>query len=1313
MKHTKTAVAFLLSLACAGILRADSPAKLELKKGDHISIIGNTLADRMQHDGYLESFIVKAFSQNNLTIRNLGFSGDELTVRMRSESFGTPDEWLTKNKTDVVLAFFGFNESFAGPAGLDKFKADLEKFIADTKKQKYNGNSTPQLVLFAPIAQEKIADPNIPDPTANNANLKLYSSAINEIAKKHGVQFVDLFTLSENVYKDSKQPLTFNGIHLTADGYKALAPAMFEAMFDTSAPQIDEKLRAAIQDKNEMFFSRYRTVDGYNVYGGRSQLQFPSVTPGVIITNNKVMQEEMAVRDAMTANRDQRIWAVAQGGDLQVKDDNVPLIETVPTNKPDAKPFLSGEEAIKHMTTPKGVKVSLWADEVQFPELIKPVQMAWDTKGRLWVAAWRTYPERTPDDKVGDSILIFEDTKGTGHADKVTHFIDGLNCPTGFTFYKDGILLMQAPDLWYVKSTKGDDHADFKERVLNGMDSADSHHTTNAMVLDPGGATYLSDGVFHRTQVETAAGPVRNIDGCIYRFEPLANRFERYVSYGFANPHGKVFDYWGNDYITDATGNNNYFAPAFSGHIDFPAKHAGLKDFWSRPSRPCPGTGMLSSRVWPDEFNGNFLNCNVIGFQGIFRVKVSPDGSGMKGETLENLVSSDDPNFRPAQVNTGPDGAVYFSDWSNAIIGHMQHHIRDPNRDHIHGRIYKMTYEGKTMPPPKIDGQPIAALLDLLKEPENDTRILAKIELGKHKSTEVIHALKKWITALDKNDKAYEHHMTEALWVHQWHNVVDTDLLNGMLRSPEPNARAAATRVLCYWRDRVPEAVSLLKVQANDESPRVRLEAVRALSFFEGNSARAALTVATDVLSHPIDYYLDYTFKETMKQLQGIVKDSVLPTEPKALAYVLDHMSNAELLKTPPTESTLFARLERPSIDINDRLLALKKLADLKKRTPEAEFAAVLQHLDGKGNAGSIAAEDLGKLFGSMSQPNLVTARADLVAEAEKATEAGVRSTAWAAVIVADGKASKTWSAANSVQAKQAVAGSMAMIADADLREQFQPLFVEAINDKSTDAGIRGASMLALPLMGKSHAKANFILVARHLAKGKDRNVAARALTQFPRDSWDKDAAGPAAESILSWAKSVPAEKRTSQDYVETAQTGMELTGLLSPKEGTKIRKELRGLGVSVYVVKTVREQMRYDTPRIVVEAGKPFEIIVENMDFMPHNFVIVEPGMRMEVSKSVATMSPTRLDRQSRAYMPDPRKYKVIEGTRLIDPGQKAVLKITAPKKEGDYDYVCTFPEHAMMMYGTLVVTKDVDAYLAEHPMAALQPTMDHTTHK
>ena len=435
---------------------------------------------------------------------------------------------------------------------------------------------------------------------------------------------------------------------------------------------------------------------------------------------------------------------------------------------------------------------------------------------------------------------------------------------------------MQAPDLWYVRDTNGDGKADWKERVLMGMDSADSHHTANSLVLDPGGATYLSDGVFHRTQVETALGPIRNVDGAIYRFEPRTFKFERYVAYGFANPHGRVFDYWGNDIITDATGNNSYFAPAFSGYLEDPkAKHPRMQEFWNRPSRPCAGTGIISSRHFPDEYQGNFLNCNVIGFQGIFRVKVNEEGSALKGETIEDLVKSDDPNFRPSAVSVAPDGSIYFLDWSNQLIGHMQHHIRDPNRDHSHGRIYRITYEDRPLlKPAKIDGEPIEALLKLLKTPENDVRTRAKIELGKHESAKVIAAVKKWASALDQKDKDYEHHMLEALWVHQWHNVVDEELLKRTLRSPDFRARAAATRVLCYWRDRVKDPLTLLEAQAKDESPRVRLEAVRACSFFKTAKAAEVALAVLDKEKDPNkpDYYIKYCLDETMKALDKYLK---------------------------------------------------------------------------------------------------------------------------------------------------------------------------------------------------------------------------------------------------------------------------------------------------------------------------------------------------------------------------------------------------------------------------------------------------------
>jgi glucose/arabinose dehydrogenase len=873
-------------LAATLALGAPSPTPLlNLSPGDHICFVGGGLADRMQHDGWLETLLVAKFPKDDLVFRNLAAAGDEVGTWHRSENFGTREDWLTKAKADVIFAFYGFNESFKGPEGIGPFKEALMRFLKEARAKNFSGKGSARVVLFSPIANERLANPNLPSPDANNANLRLYSAGMAEVARAQDIPFVDLFAISQEMEAKAAaqgRSLTFNSLYLTEQGDRELAQAIFTALFHEASPGGNlEPLRGAINEKNAEWHARYRTMDGYNVYGGRSRLTFPKTGKGPdTISNFEVMQQEMAQRDVKTENRDRRVFAVARGSDLKVDDSNLPPVQSMVSSKPGPNPdgshkFLTGEEAIKHMTVPMGCQVNLFASEEQFPELASPVQMAFDTKGRLWVAAWPSYPERTPTSTVGDKLLIFEDSNGDGRADKVITYQDDLNCPTGFQFYQDGVLVVQAPDVWFLRDTRGGDKANWKERVLMGLDSADSHHTANSMVLDPSGATYLSDGVFHRTQVETATGPVRNEDACIYRYEPLTGKFERYAPYGFANPHGRVFDYWGTDIITDATGNNSYFAPAFTGYLDYPAKHPGMNEFWPRPSRPCPGTGLLYSRHFPDDYQGNFLNCNVIGMQGIFRVKVTEEGSGLKGETIDELVKSDDPNFRPVGVDVAPDGSIYFLDWHKPLIGHMQHHIRDPNRDHQHGRIYRITFQGRPLLKPiPIDGQPIDQLLEVLKEPEDNVRIRAKIELSKHDTTQVIAAVKKWAAKLNPNDKAYEHHMLEALWVCQWNNVVDQDLLKRMLRSSDYHARAAATRVLCYWRDRVNDPLALLRVQATDPHPRVRLEAVRACSFFRTREAAEVALEALDKEPDPNkpDYYIKYCLDETMRQLDKYTK---------------------------------------------------------------------------------------------------------------------------------------------------------------------------------------------------------------------------------------------------------------------------------------------------------------------------------------------------------------------------------------------------------------------------------------------------------
>ena len=1048
-----------LALFAVGLsaLPARAAGRLELREGDHVCILGGGVADAMQHSGWLETLLHARFPDHRLVIRNLAYDGDEIdpAKRLRSADFGTPDQWLAgaapipnpgalktkefvrenrfelaNTRADVIFAFFGSNESHAGPEGLPAFKAEVEKFLTHTLGQKYNGVSAPRVVMFSPIAHEDLGRAHWPDGKAHNANIALYSKAMEEVCRAAGVTYVDLFVPTREACEKIKEPLTSDGIHPNARGDREISRIVDEALFG-AAPKRDEKalerLRQAVVDKNFFWFNRYRVTDGYSTYGGRAWLKFVDDQ-----TNYEVGQRELDYIDVKTTNRDKRIWATAKlMGDPSaalppVEESGLPELIPVITNKPGPLPggkheFLSGQEAISKMTVHSGMKVELVADESMFPELINPVQMAFDTKGRLWVAAWPTYPHWRPDEEMNDKLLILEDTDGDGRTDKVKTFAGDLHNPTGFEFWGKGVIVAQGPDILYLEDTSGDDRYDVKTRIIGGLDTADTHHTANSFTFDPSGTVYFQEGTFHHSQPETPWGsPVRVANGAVFKYEPRTGKVGLYTSYGFANPHGHAFDAWGDDIVVDGTGSVPYWGSVFSTRLDGMDKHGGAPSVYGQRTRPCPGIEFLSSPHFPAEFQGNLLVGNVIGFQGILQYKLTKgDGSYPEATEVEPIVSSSDPNFRPADLELGPDGAIYFTDWQNPIIGHMQHNLRDPSRDRIHGRVYRVVMEGKpTAKPVPIAGRPVADLVKLLADPIDRVRYRAKLELAGRPEGEVVPAVKAWIAKLDPKSPTFEHDRLEGLWTLRHFDQVDLPLIEQVLTSSDARSRAAAMRVLAAVVDRAPDALAQVVRGAGDESPRVRLEAVRTASYLRDPAAIEALAVASEFSS---DRHMDYVKKEAARVLEPEfrkareAKQKIAFRTEAGRRYLYGSMSNDELAAEPRSPDVFKEMLLRPGLDERLRQEAVEGLAAAGNTSVVRVAIDALGQLDARDGAVDPATVfDLIRVLLSRPASELAELRGDMERMATSARRPQLRRIGYVALTAIDAvgggdPAAKAW----------------------------------------------------------------------------------------------------------------------------------------------------------------------------------------------------------------------------------------------------------------------------------------------------------------
>lgn len=822
----------------ANCSRKSTALPLSIQRGDHICLIGNTLFERAQLFGQLTATLHAAFPDNELVVRNLAWSADEIDLSPRPENFGDIDQHLTFLKADVIIAAYGFNESFAGEAGLDAFKEKLTTFLETLQSKAFNGTAAPRVVLVSPIPNENVRGVAAAD--RNNTRIKMYTDAMRTVAEQQGVAFVDVFEPMLQYLGNPATDLTINGCHLNKEGYDVFADSFFRGCFQSPPPVVEERLRLATIDLDLQFFRRYRPLNTFYYTGGRNgRYGYLDFLPA------------LHSFDIMCANRDRRIWDIAHGRPVpeHIDDSNLPKMPTVDESR-GANTWLPAEEEKKAFQVDPRFDVNLFAGEEEFPEIANPIQCRWDARGRMWVSTSQAYPHVYPGMASRDRLVILEDVDGDGQADTSTIFADDLHLPLSFEFGDGGVYVSEQPYLTFLKDTDGDDKADIHDVILSGFGTEDSHHSLHDFIWSPDGGLIFRESIFHHSQVETPYGPVRQQNSGWFRYDPHSFALTSFGTYHSTNPWGVTFDPWGNHVAS-----HPIFAEAFhSLDPPYPQQHAkpqGLQAY----SGTC-GQAFVDTPGFPQELQGGFIKAR---YKPTNRIEIHnwiENDFGYREQYVSDLIFSTNLSFIPVDCHFGPRGDLFVVDWYNPVKGHAQYSLRDSRRDRESGRIWRIVGKGeKPSKLPTIAAATEDELASLLGHQEFRVRYLATRELLLRERTQAIGAVEAWLNRLDGNDTNYARHKTEAMWAFSTLGSIRPDLVLDLFACTDHHARAAAIRQLQFWHTSFPDCDELLMRAAQDSSGLVRMEAAMSASWV---GTRPALDAVLEVCRRPMSGHLEY-----------------------------------------------------------------------------------------------------------------------------------------------------------------------------------------------------------------------------------------------------------------------------------------------------------------------------------------------------------------------------------------------------------------------------------------------------------------------
>ncbi len=519
---------------------------------------------------------------------------------------------------------------------------------------------------------------------------------------------------------------------------------------------------------------------------------------------------------------------------------------------PTATPPLPPEEAAKKMTLPEGFEARIFAYE---PQVVNPVAMTWDERGRLWVVELYEYPlGAAPGTKPRDNVKILEDTDNDGRADKVTVFADGLNLATGILIGYGGVFVGQAPHLYFMEDTNGDDIADKKTIAKTGFGLEDRHELLNGFTWGPDGYLYMTHGVFTHSKVKDPNDPDDDgvtMTAAVARFHPRTKKFEVFAE-GTSNPWGVDFDRAGNAFVSACVIDHLFhmapggiyqrqagtpphpFAyellPSVVDHKHFRAAYSGVQ--------------IYQGDQYPEEYKGTILMGNIHD-SAVHQDKLTPNGATFKASFIRDFVRANDGWFRPVSTQVGPDGAVWIMDWYDKYPCYQNANADPEGVDRAHGRIWRIVYTGKDKGKPvgsrpdkdmnlaKLSNEDLAKMLEHPNAWHRRTAQRIFAERGEGTFGRSFHKSNPVLDLLDSDNPDTR---LAALWTLHGMGELEEVRLGTTMKDKDPAVRAWTARLIGERGYALPDSMKVLYDLSKDEDITVRAAvAVAARQFVSGS----------------------------------------------------------------------------------------------------------------------------------------------------------------------------------------------------------------------------------------------------------------------------------------------------------------------------------------------------------------------------------------------------------------------------------------------------------------------------------------------